>query len=329
LRVFITGGNGFIGSVVVRQLVTAGHDVVCLVRETSNTARIDGARFERALGDVRDVTSLRAAMPTCDCTIHLAAPGGWNKDDASLLHSVIEGGARNVLDVAATLPGHRVVMTSSTAAVNGSDTPQVFDERAEFTLTDPSLYYSHAKHRAELAARSAADRGVPVIVVNPAEVYGPNDLELATAGNLVDLAKSWPVLVCDGGTGVVHVDDVATGIIAALERGRPGERYILAGENVTVRRLAELVLELLGRRAPIVELPNELARFISRVAIALRLPLPYSPYVIPYATRYWFVDNTKARRELGLTFRGARDTIRSALDWLEQTGRVSRPRAAR
>jgi dihydroflavonol-4-reductase len=248
-------------------------------------------------------------------------------DDPSLLDAVIEGGTRNLLEVAATLPRHRVVMASSTAAVNGSHTPQVFDERAEFTLTDPSLHYSHAKHRAELAARQAVARGVPVIIVNPAEVYGPGDTEMVTAGNIVDFATSWPVLVCDGGTGVVHVDDVASGIIAALERGRPGERYILAGENLTIRQLALLVLELLGRRAPVVQLPNGLARFISRSAIALRMPLPYNPYVIPYATRYWFVDSSKARRELGVPFRSAREAIGSTIAWLERAGYLRRDSA--
>ncbi len=117
---------------------------------------------------------------------------------------------------------------------------------------------------------------------------------------------------------MVHVDDVAAGIVAAMERGRPGERYILGGENLTVRRLAELVLELMGRRAVVVEIPNGLARFAARLAVRLRLPLPYNPHVVPYATRYWFVDSAKAKRELGVVFRGARATIGATLDWLEK-----------
>ena len=323
MRVFVTGGNGFIGSVVVRELVNAGHDVVCLLRETSRIDRIESLPFARAPGDVRDVTSLRNAMRMCDGTIHLAAPGGWQDDDPALLSEVIEDGTRNVLAVASHLATHRVVVVSSTAAIDASDTPQVFDERAEFTVRDSSLHYAHAKHRAEIIAREAYARGVPVIVVNPAEVYGPGDTALGTARNLIDFATATPVLVCHGGTSVVHVDDVAAGIVSALECGRPGERYILGGENVTIRQLAELVLDLVGRRAPIATIPNAAARLVSRAAVALHVPLPYNPHVVPYATRYWFVDNAKARRELGVRFRGARETIQSTLEWLRHAGALS------
>jgi dihydroflavonol-4-reductase len=136
---------------------------------------------------------------------------------------------------------------------------------------------------------------------------------------LIDFATSTPVLVCRGGTCVVHVDDVADGIIAAMERGRAGERYILGGENVSIRELAELVLALVGRRATIVEVPNGLARFVTKVAMRLHVPLPYNPHVVPYATRYWFADSSKAQRELGVGFRGARETIGATLEWLYAT----------
>jgi dihydroflavonol-4-reductase len=322
MKVFLTGGNGFIGSVVARQLVASGYDIVCLLRETSRLDRIAMLPFTRASGDVRDVASLREAMSKCDCTVHLAAPGAWEQDEPSLLSQVLEGGARNVLEVAAKLRDHRVVVVSSTAAIAASNRPVVFDERAAFSMPDMKLHYAFAKHRAEIIALEAYERGAPVIIVNPAEVYGPGDTALVTAGNLIDFATSTPVLVCKGGTCVVHVDDVAAGIVAAVERGRPGERYILGGENLTIRRLAELVLELIGRRARVVEIPNRLARFATRLAVALRLPLPYNPHVVPYATRYWFVDSAKAQRELGVAFRGARETIGATLDWLEETMRL-------
>src|SRR5690348_2006962 len=316
MRVFVTGGNGFIGSVVVRDLVSAGHRVVCLLRRGSRRERISDLRFETVDGDVRDIASFRAAMQACDAGIHLAAPGGWSHDDSSALHDVIEGGTRNLLSIAEERPGLRLVIVSSTAAVNASEEPRLFDEAAPFTVSDPGLDYAIAKHRAELAALAACQRGADVVIVNPAEVYGPNDTTLGTAGNIVEFATGWPVLVCDGGTGVVHVDDVAAGIIRALDHGRRGERYILSGENLTVRELATLVLELLGRRAPIATVPKALARAIARLAERLHIPVPFNPSVVPYATRYWFVDSTKARRELGVSFRDARTTVRSTLDWL-------------
>ncbi len=320
MRIFVTGGNGFIGSAVVRQLIAKGHRVVCLLRATSNTERIDGLTFERADGDVRDAASVRAGMRGCDGTIHLAAPGSWHADDAAGLEDVIVNGARNVLDAASGLPGHRVVLTSSTAAIGASDEPIVFDEHAEFNVRNPELHYAHAKHRAELLAKEAAAKGVAVVIVNPSEVYGPGDPGTGTAANLIDFAKAIPVLVCDGGTGVVHVDDVAGGMIAALERGRPGERYILGGENLTVRQLAELTLELTGRHVPVVHVPNGLSRFIAKTVIQLHIPVPFNPHVVPYASLYWFADSRKAERELGVTFRNGRETISSTIDWLRTRG---------
>ena len=302
---------------MVARLVGSGHEVVCLLRRGSDTRRIDGLAIERALGDVRDAASVREAIQSCTATIHLAAPGGGGADDAALLHAVIEEGTRNVLDAAAAKrPPHRVVVVSSTAAVNASDRPRVFDERSAFTIHDRRLHYAHAKHRAELIASDMHARGVPVVVVNPAEVYGPGDTALGTARNLIDFLGSNPVLVCSGGTSIVHVDDVASGIVAALDRGRAGERYILGGENLTIRQLAQLVLRLAGRRARVLSIPNSLARAGTRIAVRAGIPLPYEPSVVPYATRYWFMDSSKARRELGVTFRGAVDTLRSTLDWL-------------
>ena len=323
MRLFVTGGNGFIGSTVVRELARRGHSVVCLLRESSRTDRIDDLPYERVTGDICDPAAIRAGVAACDATIHLAAPGGWGADDPAQLRRVIEGGTRTVLDAAATAANHRVVHVSSTAAINGSDRPRVFDERAPFTLRDRALHYAHAKHGAEVIAARALERGVPVVIVNPAEVYGPNDTALGTAGNLIDFATSSPVLVCRGGTSVVHVADVATAILRAVERGRAGERYILGGENLTIRELARLVLDLTGRQAPIVMVPRAAARVVARVAMRLRIPLPYEPSVVPYATRYWFVDSSKAQRELGVRFRGARQTIAETLVWLGERGLLS------
>jgi dihydroflavonol-4-reductase len=323
LKVFVTGGNGFIGSAVVRHLSAKGCRVRCLLRPTSRTERIDDLPFERVHGDVRDADAVAAGMAGCDATVHLASVSSWAEINSPVLVEVVENGTRNVLEAASRLPGHRVVFVSSAAAVNGSERAQVFDELSAFTLQDSALVYAHAKHRAEAICREYFAKGVPVVIVNPGEVYGPGDTGFITAGNLVDFAKSSPVLVCAGGTSIVHVSDVAAGIVSALERGRPGERYILAGENLTIRQLAELCLELAGRRTRIVTVPNGLIRWMTRIATVLHLPLPYNALVIPYATRYWFVDGSKARGDLGVEFRNARETLLPTITWLKNAGHLA------
>lgn len=321
MKIFVTGGNGFIGSNVVRQLREAGHEVRCLVRETSDVSRIEGLGWERFLGDVRDPESMRRGVEGCEALIHLASPSSWDDIASPHMKAIVEDGTRNVL-VAAREAGARVVYCSSVIGINGSDDPEIMDEEASFTLTDATMVYAQSKNRAERICDEAAAEGCDVVTVNPAEVYGPHDTGFVTAGNLVDFAKSWPVLVTRGGTSVVHVDDVAAGIIAAMERGRAGERYILGGENLTIRELAELTLRIVGRKAPVVVVPTPAIKALTSVATTLRLPLPYHPNVIPYATKYWYVDNTKARSELGLDFRTPEDVLRPTLEWLREAGHI-------
>ena len=323
MKVFVTGGNGFIGSVVVRKLVQKEHTVTCLLRTASRTQRIDDLPVKRVHGDIRDASKVKEGMLGCDATIHLAGLSSWNDINSPALEEVVEGGTRHVIEAAADLPGHRVIFVSTTTAINGSDKPQIFDESSEFTLSDPKLKYAHAKHRAEFLCLSAFRKGLSVVIVNPAEVYGPSDEGLITAGNLVDFSRANPVLVCNGGTSVVHVDDVATGIVAALEKGRAGERYILGGENVTIHQLAALYLQLAGQSSKIVTLPNRIIRTLTWIATQIGLPLPFKADVIPYATRYWFVDGSKAQRELGVKFRDARDTLLPTIEWLRQAGHLA------
>jgi dihydroflavonol-4-reductase len=320
-RVLVTGGSGFIGSVVVRMLVDRGYAVRCLVREHSRTERIDTLAVERVQGDVCDAASVRAAMRDCNSVVHLAGISRWGEIHSPRMPRVVVGGTANVLDAAGDAGGPRTVFVSSAVAVNGTRRALVHDEASPSSLNLDRYVYAKAKREAEARCRRAAANGLPVVIVNPGEVYGPHDTALVTAANLVDFARSPVVLVCNGGTSVAHVDDVAAGIIAALEKGRPGERYILGGENLTIRRLAELTLSILGRSKPIWTVPNPVVRLLAATG-RFGVPLPFDPAVIPYATRYWFMDSRKAREELGATFRPARETLAPTLEWLRAAGHV-------
>jgi dihydroflavonol-4-reductase len=311
----VTGGNGFIGSRVVRRLVADGQRVRCLLRPRAHTRRIDGLPLERCLGDVLDPPSLRQACAGCQAVIHLAAPASWSIADSALRSTIVDG-TRNVLAAAREARIGRVVHVSSTATIAGSWRPIVRDEGARFELHGAGLPYAEAKHVAEAAAADAARLGTEVVVVNPAEVYGPEDDALVSAGTLCDVLRAWLPLAWAGGTSLVHVDDVAAGIAAALERGRSGERYILGGENLTVEQIVRATLAAAGRRRPVLIVPRAvlLAAVRGLSVLGLRTPLPLP--LARYAVRYWFVDSSKAREELGWSARPARETLRETVAWL-------------
>jgi dihydroflavonol-4-reductase len=327
-KVFVTGGNGFIGSRVVRALVDKGYAVRCLLRETSDTKRIEGVEFERHIGDIRDAKSIAAGMQGTDGCIHLASVSAWSDIRSPKLEPTVLDGTKNVLDAALSAGKLRTVFVSSAAAINASSEPRIFDESSPFELTDTPLRYAIVKHRAEEMALAMVKKdGLPVVIVNPGEVYGPDDTGFITAGNIRDILNDWPALACTGGVAITHVDDVAQGVIAAYEKGRPGERYILGGDNVTVEELVRLTLELAGQKKPVLKLPNRPLVWSIQKLAKLGVPTPVSPDVLDYATRFFFMDSSKAKKELGYSPRTAKEALAPVVEWLDRAGHLKKKRA--
>ena len=322
-RVLVTGASGFVGSAVVRALGRSGWAARCLLRVTSDTRRIDGLGWERALGDIREPDAVIAAAQGCDAIIHLAGISSWSEHRSALLEEVNEQGTRHVLAAAERCGVRRVVFVSSIVTLSGTPRAQVTDESYQPDLSDQGLRYARVKRRCEALCLETCRRGTEVVIVNPGEVYGPDDTELVTAKNLIAFLTTRPVLVCRGGTSVVHVDDVADAIVRAVSRGAPGQRYILSGDNLTIEELARLCLQAAGRRAPVLIAPNWLMRGVASVAVRLGLPLPFEPAVVPYATRYWFTRSDKAVRELGARFRPAPLVLAPTIRWLADAGLLS------
>jgi dihydroflavonol-4-reductase len=170
--------------------------------------------------------------------------------------------------------------------------------------------------------KTEAKNGFPVVIVNPTEVYGPNDYDKITCGNLIDFATTKTVQMAEGGTSIVYVDDVASGIIAALEKGRPGERYILGGENVEFKDLAATTLKLLNIDKPVKMIGRKMLMNLAWISKTFGINMGFEPAVIPYAVKFWFVDNSKAKNELGVTFRPKEEILKPTLDWVRSEGMI-------
>ncbi|MCP4871174.1 MAG: NAD-dependent epimerase/dehydratase family protein [Proteobacteria bacterium] len=323
MKVFVTGGNGFIGSSVVRKLKADGHDVRCLLRETSDTSRIEGVEFERHIGDLRDVDSLTAGMKGCDAVIHLASISSWDQIRSPLMRTVVVDGTNNVLEAATFCGKLRTVFVSSCTAIGATESPVVMDESATFDLPEEPFVYAHAKVDAEaLCAEFFEQELLPVVIVSPCEVWGPNDDDFITAEYARDTLKDWPALTVDGGTALAHVDDIAAGIASAISKGTPGERYILGGENIAAPDLTRLILECAGTKKWVLQLPNNLTLKLIRWMAGVGLATPVNPDLLAHAVLYWFVDCSKAEKDLDYTYRSAKETVQDLVDWLKSAGHV-------
>ena len=317
-KLFVTGGNGFIGSYLLPLLIENGYSIKCLLRETSNTKRIEHLSYEYTVGDIRDSSCLAEGIKGCQGVIHLAAIANWANIASPHVHEVIVEGTNNVLKTAKKYGNLKTVYVSSAAAVGGTKRPNIQNESEIFNLRSNRYAYVLAKVEAEKLCQQYAAKGLPIVTVNPTEVYGPGDTDLVTAETLIKFAKSKPVLITKGGTSIVHAEDVAQGILAAYKQGEVGERYILGGDNLNFHELAALTLEILKTKKPIINVPHIFVKLYIFLSHLLKLRRGINSAALEYALLYWFMDNSKAQRELGIQFRSARDTLAPTLKWLQE-----------
>ena len=330
-KILVTGASGFLGSRLVRRLVERNLPIKLLVRPGSSLAAIDGVppeACEVVRGDITIENDVFRALAGCDRLLHVAAVYKmWARDRREILDAAVQG-TQATLSAARKRGIRRTVVTSSVAAIGVSDRTEPLDETSEWTLHDSETYIV-AKRRAEELAMRFHDDGLPVIVVNPTGIYGPGDWKPTPSGEsiLAYLRWRWPVgfPTSAGGLNVVDVDDVAEGHVLALERGRPGERYILGGENLTFEQIYTLLSELTGLRGPGRPSSRSTAMWMGRALEAsARLtgkepPLTYR-LARDFVDRYAWVSSAKAERELGYTHRPARSTLLRSVKWYVQRG---------
>ncbi len=321
--VFVTGGHGFVGSHVVHLLVERGYSVRLLVRKSSKTYRVDDLPVEKFIGDILDLESMREGMSGCEFCVHLAGISAYKDMQEDWTIPTIVDGTRNVFELAKQLGLKRVVYIGSGITYASYDRERVANEDSPFLLADSGLFYAIGKHKADAVVDEYVAAGLDVVVAIPMETYGPNDDQFLTTGYLKEAINGWPAMATRGGTSFAHVDDVAEGICLALESGKAGERYILGGENATIKEIIELTLDVAGKPKSVLVLPTGITKFVLRSLFNLGLPSPEHPNAVDYGVLYGFTTSDKAKRELGYNPRPSRAVIESTVDWLRQEGHIS------
>ena len=233
MRALVTGATGFVGAAVARALLGAGWQVRTLVRGTSNRRNLVGLNVEIAVGDLKDLESLQAAMTGCTAVFHVAADYRLGAPKPDELYRNNVDGTRNILAAAARAGVRRLVYTSSVATIGLPRDGSPGDESTPVMLADMIGHYKRSKFLAEAVVRDAPPGGVAVIIVNPSTPVGPGDIKPTPTGQLVlDAAAGRTPAYVDTGLNIVHVDDVAAGHLLAFHHGKAGERYILGGEDM-------------------------------------------------------------------------------------------------
>ena len=320
-KTLVTGGSGFLGSHVVRALAARGDDLKLLVRRGSSLDHLEGLELERASGDVMDRRAVSRAMQDVDRVFHIAGTTSMRPEHAEKVFDLNVKGTRIVLEESLAAGVERVVFTSSVAAVGPAKPRGTADESQPFRAGGLGITYVNSKHEAEVEALRLAAHGLPVVVVNPSFVLGPDDPK----GTSMDLVRRFllgriPAYV-DGGLNIVDVRDVATGHLLADEKGEPGERYILAARNFTFDRLFADMARLSGREHAPVKLPGGPTLLGVEAMVRAGIPLPISPDEVRSASCWWTYRNTKARRELGFAPRPHEETLEDAVHWqMDQLG---------
>ena len=316
----VTGGTGFVGAHVVRELIERGDDVCVTFRDEARLERLAGLEPEPVRADVLDRAAMRRAVKGCDLLFHAAGRVGSSPPDE--IWQVNALSPRVAVEAAAAEGVGRVVLTSSVAGIGPAAPGEVGTEEDVYRAGELGLTYVDSKHEGELEALAAGAReGVEVVIVNPAYVLGvpvdrsqPGETSTRTIGNY--LRGRLPAVV-DGQTNIVDVRDVARGHLRAAEKGLPGERYILGGHDIGWVGLIERVAELSGVHHPVGVIPSGLGG-AARWGESLGVWMPIAAEGLMLMEQNWRYSSRKARAELGYRPRKLDATLRATIDWYRE-----------
>ena len=329
MTTLVTGATGFLGSAVARALIARGEQVRLLVRPTSDRRNLAALEAEAVEGDLSDGASLAGALRGCRALYHVAADYRlWSQHPAALYRTNVEGTER-LLRFAADAGVTRIVYTSSVATLGRALDGGPADETTPVALADMAGHYKRSKFQAEQRVDALVrDHSLPAVIVNPSTVIGPGDWRPTPTGRVIeDAVRGRIPAYVDTGLNLVHVDDVAAGHLLAFDRGKIGERYILGGDDMTLREILSEIARLAGRRPPRLRLPRRLVLPVAYAAEAwARLrggsdePLITVEGLRSAKTRMYF-SSARAERELGYRARPARVALEESVRWLRGEGR--------
>ena len=326
MRIFVTGATGFVGHHVARALAAEGADLRLLVRKSSNLVNLEGIRGETYVGDLAEPATLRPALEGCDAVMHVAADYRlWIRDPENMYRANVDG-TRELLRLAREAGVRRVVYTSSVATMHFFKNGIVSNEDTPVSLKDMVGVYKRSKFLAEQEAMKAAQGGQQVMILNPTTPIGANDAKPTPTGRIfVDfLNRKFPAYV-DTGLNLVDVSEVARAHVLALSKGTPGRRYILGGENLTLKQILDKMSAITGIPSPRTKIPFAVAAtyafFEELIMGRIRGKEPRATLEeVRMGRKKMFASSARAQQELGFRILPVYPAMRAAIEWFRAHG---------
>lgn len=326
MRALVTGGNGFLGAHLIEKLLAEGIDVVAFVRRSSQMTELSSkSKLKFLYGDITDKESIIEALKKseADVVFHLAGYVGYKKSERALMEKINVAGTANTLEAMAQVRVPKLVHISSVVAIGaGYRRNEILDESSVYNLAPLDLGYFETKRKAEALVKEATKKGnIQSVILNPSTIYGPADANKGSRKTQVKVAQGKFKFYTSGGVNVVSVEDVIEGIFRGFTKGRNGERYILAGENILIKELFEKIASMAGVPAPSIYMPDVLLHIIGKagdIGTKLGFKMALSQENAWSATLFHWFKNEKAKTELGLEFKPADYSIRQSVEWMQE-----------
>lgn len=326
-KALITGATGFIGKHLAKTLCSQGVSVTALVRNPKSCEDLLKIGVQLATGDVTDSLSLLNAIEGKDIVYHLAGQIAYKSSERASMENVNVKGTQKVMDACVTHNTPKVIHMSSVVAIGASFDKSILNEESPYNIAHLNLGYFQTKHDAEIIAKTAhSHNGLNVFILNPSTVYGAGDATKGSRSVQRKVAAGKFPFYTPGGVNVVHVDDVIYCLQNVHTRGKPGERYIVGGENLTIQEVFKIIAQVSGVEAPKIGLPKSALKMLGWIGDNLLEPLgikgPLSSETASTSSMYHWFSNEKAKKELGLKPTPAEKAIRESVQWMMDNGYV-------
>ena len=327
-KVLITGATGFLGQHLVKDLLAKGDQVSILARKTSDLSPFANQSLQVFHGDITDRLALLHTTEQQDVVFHLAGLIAYKRADRKAMEEINVKGTANVVDACITNKVSQLLHLSSVVAIGASPTPNALNEDSEFNLSQFDLGYFETKRQAEqIIQKAVSENGLNAYMINPSTIYGPGDATKGSRKTQVKVALGKFPFYPPGGVNVVHVDDVIAAIHLCLEKGKPGRRYIVGGDNIRIKELFEIIAQTAGVPSPKYPIPRfalGALGFIGDQLRALGKETPLSSETAITASYFHWFDSERAKKELGYNPRPSSEAIQASVQWMLNSGLVAK-----